>query len=274
ALALPHPHEMPAAAQLLAREREVELARREAAPRIADRLPESAVPDDDGPSAVLAFRDHALETGVFERVVLGLRGHPPLARDQARPLRNRPALQHAVELEPEIPVHVSRGVLLHDELERRARCAQLLRLAARRLRAPAARLWCACEIALALVLAETRGTHSLASSVRLASKCGIPNCADRNVQITAKSNDIAPVRPAAPRDCACKAMALRLHDSVPTPGSRPEAARSTPTTEHPPCARTTERLPLPGLLPAAVDAAASPRRSRARRLETPASRGR
>src|SRR4029079_12488535 len=111
----------------------------EAAAGIADRLPESAVPHHDGARAVLALRDHALESRVFERVILGLRAHAPLARDEARPLRNRPALEHAVELEPEVPVHSARGVLLHDELERCGR-ARTPRAACRRLATPAARL--------------------------------------------------------------------------------------------------------------------------------------
>jgi hypothetical protein len=148
-----HPHQMPAAAQLLAGQREVELSLRETAVRIADRLPRAAIPHDDGSAAVLALRDHALEPGVLERMVLGLCRHAPLARDQARPLRNRPALQHIVELEAEVPVHVARGVLLHDELQRstgaRARCAA----ASGRL-APAARLWRPLEVAFAIVLAQ------------------------------------------------------------------------------------------------------------------------
>src|SRR5439155_15091635 len=98
---------VPAAAQLLARQREIELALGESAERIADRLPDAAVPDHDGSRPVFTLRDHAFETGVFERMVLGLCGHAPLARGQARPLWNRPALQHPVELEPEIPMHAA-----------------------------------------------------------------------------------------------------------------------------------------------------------------------
>src|SRR4030095_1702647 len=145
ALAWLHPHEMEAPAQLLAGQREVELARSEATPRISDRVPEAAAPAAAAPPAILALRNHALEPRVVERVVLGLGGHPPLACHQARPFRNRPALQHAIELEPEIPVHAARGVLLHHELERRSRCRtrRLRTLSARRLRAPAARLRCA-----------------------------------------------------------------------------------------------------------------------------------
>src|SRR5690606_19200750 len=67
------------------------------------------------PAAVLALRDGALERAVLDRMILGAHGQPPLARIEARPLRHRPAQQHAVELEPEIPVHAPRGVLLDDE---------------------------------------------------------------------------------------------------------------------------------------------------------------
>ena len=60
---------------------------------------------------------------VVERVVLGVHREPLLAGIEARALRHRPALQHAVELEPEIIVQAPRGVLLHDE----ANCRSLRR---------------------------------------------------------------------------------------------------------------------------------------------------
>ena len=48
-------------------------------------------------------------------MVLGAHRQPLVAGIEARPLRHRPALQHAVELEPEIPVEPRRVVLLDDE---------------------------------------------------------------------------------------------------------------------------------------------------------------
>jgi hypothetical protein len=157
ALSRLHAYQVPAPAQLFAGQREVELARRKTAPRIPDRLPIAAVPDDDRPPAVLALRNHALEARVLERVILGLRRHPALTRDEARPFRNRPALQHSVELEPEVPMHAARGVLLHDELERLGRAGRSLRaLPGRLFGSAAARLGGTREVALAIVLAESQ----------------------------------------------------------------------------------------------------------------------
>src|SRR5690606_21196612 len=96
ARARPHAHEVPAPAQLLAGELERQVALLEPRVRIADRLPGAAVPHEDAAATVLAGRDHAFEVGVLERVVLGLGRQPPLARHQARTLRHRPALEHAV----------------------------------------------------------------------------------------------------------------------------------------------------------------------------------
>src|SRR5690606_27826212 len=127
-----------------------------------DRLPGAAVPDQDAAAAVLALRDHALEVGVLERVVLGLRCEPPLAGHEARSLRHRPALEHAVELEPEVVVQAARGVLLHDEAPAarptRARVARASRVAAR-LGAPA-------EVAPAPVVLEARRASRQGSALR------------------------------------------------------------------------------------------------------------
>ena len=49
------------------------------------------------------------------RVVLDLHRQPLDRRVEARPLGHGPALHHAVELEPEIEVQVTGGVLLDDE---------------------------------------------------------------------------------------------------------------------------------------------------------------
>ena len=83
--------------------------------RILDRLPGAAVPQHDGAAAILALRDVPFEAAVFERVVLDVDGETLFRRIEARPPRHRPALQNAVELEPEIVVQPRRGVLLNDE---------------------------------------------------------------------------------------------------------------------------------------------------------------
>src|SRR5215217_1610992 len=73
------------------------------------------VPHDHRSGAVARPPDHALEVAVGERVVLDLDGEPLLARIGRRPLRNRPRLQHAVDLEPEVVVQRRRRVLVDDE---------------------------------------------------------------------------------------------------------------------------------------------------------------
>src|ERR1051326_9230336 len=84
--------------------------------RIAYRGPMAAVPDDDRAAAVLALGDVALELEIVERMVFGANRKPLLARHQARSSRHRPALEHAVELEPQIVMQPARRVLLHHEL--------------------------------------------------------------------------------------------------------------------------------------------------------------
>src|SRR5690606_24170368 len=140
-------HERPAAAQLLAVQREVELALREALVGIGLGHPVAAVPDDDGARAVLALGNHAFERRVLERMILGLHREPALARIEARPLRHGPALQHAVVLEPEVIVEPPRVVLLDDEL----------RPAGYRSRGSARGLRRALEVALRAVLPEIGG---------------------------------------------------------------------------------------------------------------------
>src|SRR5262249_8532547 len=49
-------------------------------------------------------------------VVLGLDRQPLAVGDEARAVRHRPALEHAVELESEVVVNAAGGVLLHYEL--------------------------------------------------------------------------------------------------------------------------------------------------------------
>ena len=110
-----HADQMPAAVQLLAVELELEMALGIALVRIADRLPAAAIPDDHRAAAILALRDRAFEVAIFEGVILDMDRQTLLARHQARPARHRPALQHAVHLEPQIVVQAPGGVLLDDD---------------------------------------------------------------------------------------------------------------------------------------------------------------
>ena len=117
-LALAHPSapasSRPAAGPVQA---ELELAGGIVRPRVADRLPGAPVPEHDRAAAILALGDGALERAVVERMVLDMDGEPALGRVQARALRHRPALQHAVQLEAEVVVQASRCMLLHHEAE-------------------------------------------------------------------------------------------------------------------------------------------------------------
>src|SRR5437660_7170640 len=88
-------------------------------PRIADRLPCAAIPDIDMSGAVLTGWNVAFESRVIERVVLDFDGKPPLADVFARTFWNRPALQHAIELETKIEMQLPRLVPLDHELELR-----------------------------------------------------------------------------------------------------------------------------------------------------------
>src|SRR5262245_7125109 len=95
--------------------------------RITLGRPAAAIPDDDATRTVFAVRDLALEFGVIERVILGAHGEPLVGRQQAWAARDGPALQHAIQLEPQVVVQSARVVLVHDEqvagapLERAAR---------------------------------------------------------------------------------------------------------------------------------------------------------
>ena len=81
----------------------------------------AVVPDDHLARAVLALRDHALEGGVAERVVLRLDREPPLGRVERGPARHRPRGHRAGDLEAQVVVHARGAVLLHDEGERPTR---------------------------------------------------------------------------------------------------------------------------------------------------------
>ena len=115
---------------------------------IALGLPRATIPDEHGAPAILALRDIAFEVAVIERMVLGLHRKPLFARHEARAPRDRPALQHAVEFEPEIVVQTRRCVLLHDERKPAA-----LGFAAARLRRDA-------EVALLVIGLEIGGRRA------------------------------------------------------------------------------------------------------------------
>src|SRR4029077_6910990 len=106
---------MPAAAQLFALERKVEMAFAITLVRIAVRNPMAAVPDHDGAAAVLSLRNGPFESVVFDGVILGVHGKALLSGNETWALGHGPALHHAVELEPEIIMQASCRMLLDDE---------------------------------------------------------------------------------------------------------------------------------------------------------------
>src|SRR5256885_2927424 len=62
-------------------------------------LPISAVPDDHLAGAVLLRRNHPLERGVLERMVLDLDRHALVVHVERGTLGNRPGFQHPLELD-------------------------------------------------------------------------------------------------------------------------------------------------------------------------------
>src|SRR6185503_10607810 len=55
---------------------------------------------------------HALESAIVQRMVLRLHGEALVGRVEARSLRHGPALEHALELEPEVVMQARGGVAL------------------------------------------------------------------------------------------------------------------------------------------------------------------
>ena len=109
-----HAHKVPAAAQLFALEREIEMALGIALMRIALGHPAAAIPDHHRAAAVLALRNGALECIVFDGVVLDMDGEALFAGVEARPPGHRPALHDAVEFQAQIVVQPSRVMFLDD----------------------------------------------------------------------------------------------------------------------------------------------------------------
>jgi hypothetical protein len=101
--------------ELVPFELEQELALLEPLAPILEGHPLATVPDDDAACAVVPVWDDPLEVAVLERVVLDLHGEPLVVHVVRRPLGHGPRPQHAVHLDPQIPVQLPSGVLVHDE---------------------------------------------------------------------------------------------------------------------------------------------------------------
>ena len=75
----PHPHQNPAALQLVAVQGELQVALLEAALGVIG-FPGAAIPQHDGAAAILAFGNGAFEITVIERVILDLDRQPLVVR--------------------------------------------------------------------------------------------------------------------------------------------------------------------------------------------------
>jgi len=127
----PHQGELPM--QPRAGQDELDLAVAKPLVGVDQRLPNAAVPGRDRPGAVVALRDAALEVGVIQRVVLDMHGDSLVGRVERGAFAHRPAPQHVIVLQAEIPVQPGavRQVLLHHEDRRplaRPRCNRRGRL--------------------------------------------------------------------------------------------------------------------------------------------------
>src|SRR5277367_2064631 len=106
---------MPSAVEFLPFKLEFEMALLQASVWIADGRPHAPIPDDNRTPAILALGDRSFEIGIFERVVLDGDREALFARDQARAAGHRPALEHAVERQPEIVMEPGSVVFLDNE---------------------------------------------------------------------------------------------------------------------------------------------------------------
>lgn len=83
---------------------------------IAEQFEASTIPQHHAAGAVVAGRDIALEVAVGNRVILHVRGQMLHRWIERRPFRNRPGLQHAINLKPEIVVQARGIVSLYTEV--------------------------------------------------------------------------------------------------------------------------------------------------------------
>src|SRR5438067_179213 len=101
-------HERPAAVELFAVERELELALLVVARGVLDaarlRRPRPAIPHDDAARAVIALGDIAFERAVIDRMILDMHREPLHRWIEARALGHGPRFERAVEFEPEVVV--------------------------------------------------------------------------------------------------------------------------------------------------------------------------
>ncbi len=102
-----HPNQMPAAAEFLTVEVELQMALLVALMRIAIRRPGTPIPDKHRAATILPLGDDAFEVAIVQRVILDVNGKPLFIRIEAWPACDCPAFQRAIELRPEVSSAVS-----------------------------------------------------------------------------------------------------------------------------------------------------------------------
>ena len=80
-----------------------------------NRCPGSIVPQHNSATAIFGLGNRAFKRAVTQRMIFCTHGKPLVGRIEARSARDCPAFQHAVHLDPEIPVQPRSIVLLHDK---------------------------------------------------------------------------------------------------------------------------------------------------------------
>src|SRR5262249_34602897 len=110
-----HADESPLAAELVAEELEEELPLSYALVEVGQGSPAALIPADDLTGTVVAIGDDAREIGVLDRVVLDFDGQALLGGIGGGTLGDRPGLQDASPLQPEVPVQAASRMFLHHE---------------------------------------------------------------------------------------------------------------------------------------------------------------
>src|SRR2546429_3830073 len=151
-----HPGQGPSPLQLVAEQLELELAARDLlAGRLwFQKLEPAGVPHDRRPGPIAALGNDAFEVGVLDGMVFDVHGQTLLVRAHRGPLGHGPALQHAVDLQPQIVVEPARRVLVDHEPAAAGRAG------------PAEGLGGRGRIALAPVLLEGAASHAAPGSPR------------------------------------------------------------------------------------------------------------
>src|ERR1051326_5240325 len=154
-------------------------------------------------------------------MIFDFHGQPPHRWVIARSFRHGPALHHAVELQTEIEMQMTRGVLLHDELQLRLLLRSRALLLSRRCEEIARWLLGLREIALPPVFAELCPARAASASF-LCGHCHSPHLSFAvTIRLTgaffmpsgAAAFDSSPLH----RAPGCGGASTPLHDSRGTP---------------------------------------------------------